>query len=182
MKRPIILAVGMAITVITADAHAKFSADECNNLWKCCEPYRQDDDLVSGYDECCMGYDYDMDLYTACTNVCSNGNSMQYCDLGSEITTCKPGQGYDSLHNVCSTCPSGEYSIYETLESGYDETLLIPNYYCEPCPIFRENDTIINPSSTNNVQAITSCYLPTGATATDTTGSYTFTNNCYYSN
>jgi hypothetical protein len=29
---------------------------------------------------------------------------------------------------------------------------------------------------------ITSCYLPSGTTGTDTSGTYTYTADCYYSN
>lgn len=188
MRKTIKLLTALSLIAISGGAQAKFTVTECNRIWNCCRDYRDDDDLVSGYDECCMDYDgYDIDDWTACTKVCAQGNSIQYCDLGSEITSCQPGEGYDSFSNACTKCPSGEYSIYETLESGYDETLLIPNYYCEPCSGFWAGGTkYISPSSTVGSTSETLCYISKNKTweFSDESGKgeQSFTDNCYYKN
>ena len=55
-----------------------------------------------------------------------------------------------------------------------------PGYYlsgvaCQSCP---SGGT----SADKNTGGVTSCYLPSGTTGSDSTGSYTYTANCYYSN
>ncbi len=55
-----------------------------------------------------------------------------------------------------------------------------PGYYlsgvaCQSCP---NGGT----SADKNTGGVTACYLPSGTTGSDSTGSYTYTANCYYSN
>ena len=55
-----------------------------------------------------------------------------------------------------------------------------PGYYlsggtCQSCP---SGGT----SADKNTGGVTACYLPSGTTGSDSTGSYTYTANCYYSN
>ena len=55
-----------------------------------------------------------------------------------------------------------------------------PGYYlsgvaCHSCP---SGGT----SADKNTGGVTVCYLPSGTTGSDSTGSYTYTANCYYSN
>lgn len=55
-----------------------------------------------------------------------------------------------------------------------------PGYYlssgnCVRCP---NSGTTVD----NNTGGITSCYIPSGTTGSDGTGSFKYTSNCYYSN
>lgn len=59
-----------------------------------------------------------------------------------------------------------------------------PGYYlssgdCLRCP---SSGGVYGTSADNNTGGITSCYIPSGNTGSDTTGSFTYTGNCYYSN
>lgn len=186
MKKTFLMTTIIVITAVIGDAHAKFSPDQCDYINKCYDPYKIDDDLVSAADECCGGYDEPE--YSDCIEVGIGGYDPTYCEPFSSITSCTPGQGYNSLSNTCHTCSSGEYSIYETLESGYDETLLIPNYYCEPCPVYYPKDSgdyaYAYPSSTPGSTKESNCYISKKQTweFSDTSGQGTasFSQDCYY--
>ncbi|MDR0741179.1 MAG: hypothetical protein LBF28_00185 [Rickettsiales bacterium] len=68
------------------------------------------------------------------------------------------------------------------VENGYYSPSNDNNKY--PC----ESSGLTNGSSNVGVtsakgsSSVTSCYIPVGSTVADTTGSYTFDSNCYYSN
>lgn len=59
-----------------------------------------------------------------------------------------------------------------------------PGYYlsgasCVRCP---SSGGVYGTTADNNTGGITSCYLPSGTTGSDTTGNFTYTGNCYYGN
>lgn len=59
-----------------------------------------------------------------------------------------------------------------------------PGYYlssgdCVRCP---SSGGVYGTTADNNTGDITSCYLPSGTSGSDTSGSFTYTGNCYYSN
>lgn len=53
---------------------------------------------------------------------------------------------------------------------------------CNPCPNFDPNDTNPIISSENPRTSITSCYIMPNKTMSDSTGSYTYTDGCFYKN
>lgn len=60
-------------------------------------------------------------------------------------------------------------------DAGY---YLTTNNTCEPCPQTNGNGT----STQYNTGGITSCFIPSGTSFSETPGSGQYTNNCYYSN
>ena len=59
-----------------------------------------------------------------------------------------------------------------------------PGYYlasgnCVRCP---SSGGVYGTTPDNNTGGITSCYIPSGNSGSDATGSFTYTENCYYSN
>ena len=135
--------------------------------------------------------------------------SCTSCDAGYELTqqtASVPGCSNEILFNVCrkscdGTCSDCTTSAWTAGNTGYQKRTYAScntatcvctkrtqyrcaaGYYgtssngtsgCSRCPS--------NGSSTAGATAITSCYLPSGTTGSDSTGSYTYTSNCYYSN
>lgn len=59
-----------------------------------------------------------------------------------------------------------------------------PGYYlssgtCMRCP---SSGGAYGTSADRNTGGITECYLPSGTTGSDSSGSFTYTGNCYYTN
>lgn len=59
-----------------------------------------------------------------------------------------------------------------------------PGYYlsdgdCKRCP---SSGGVYGTTADKNTGGITSCYIPSGNSFSDSTGSGTYTGNCYYSN
>lgn len=135
--------------------------------------------------------------------------SCTSCDAGYELTqqtASVPGCSNEISFNVCrkscdGTCSDCTTSAWTAGNTGYQKRTYAScntatcvctkrtqyrcaaGYYgtssngtsgCSRCPS--------NGSSTAGATAITSCYLPSGTTGSDSTGSYTYTSNCYYSN
>ena len=135
--------------------------------------------------------------------------SCTSCDAGCELTqqaASVPGCSNEISFNVCrkscdGTCSDCTTSAWTAGNTGYQKRTYAScntatcvctkrtqyrcaaGYYgtssngtsgCSRCPS--------NGSSTAGATAITSCYLPSGTTGSDSTGSYTYTANCYYSN
>ncbi len=135
--------------------------------------------------------------------------SCSRCETGYELTQQRatvPNCSNEILFNVCrkpcdGTCSDCTTSAWTAGNTGYQKRTYAScntatcvctktaqyrcaaGYYgtssngtsgCTRCPS--------NGSSTAGATAITSCYLPSGTTGSDSTGSYTYTSNCYYSN
>lgn len=67
-------------------------------------------------------------------------------------------------------CANGFYSTNASAEE---------NMTCTPCPQITNTSTQYTSALGNT--SITGCYIPSGASFSDNTGSGTYTNNCYYS-
>lgn len=108
---------------------------------------------------------------------CVGQTAYSQCVAGT--TTYKCASGYygtaTSLSAGCTACPANA-----TCAGGNGSTFRCnANYYksgaaCQPCPN--------GGKSAAGATSITSCYLPSGTTFSDSTGSGTYTENCYYSN
>ncbi len=102
----------------------------------------------------------------------SNKNRMY-----SFVHTCS-GVNYDGNYTYNLNC--NEQKEYGCTEGYYHSggAQYSDNYTCSLCPTpgtsyaFDEKDT----------GGITTCYIPAGRTLSDETGSYKFTEDCYYSN
>lgn len=82
-----------------------------------------------------------------------------------------------SSRNADAACVATDKS-YTACKSGYYLTEVIDidsqkSGMCLSCP---ESGT----SADKNSGSITSCYLPSGTTGSDATGTYEYTNDCYY--
>lgn len=109
---------------------------------------------------------------------CIGSTAYARCDTG--ITTYQCASGYygtaTSGSAGCTICPSNA-----TCSGGNNSTFVCnKGYYkngtsCTACP---SSGT----TSTTGATAITQCYIPTGTSFSDSTGSGTYTGNCYYSN
>lgn len=108
---------------------------------------------------------------------CVGQTAYSRCVAGT--TTYKCASGYygtaTSASAGCTACPANA-----TCAGGNGSTFICKaNYYksgaaCQPCPN--------SGKSTAGSTSITSCYLPSGTTFSDSTGSGTYSDKCYYSN
>lgn len=108
---------------------------------------------------------------------CVGQTAYSKCVAGT--TTYKCARGYygtaTSASAGCTACPANA-----TCAGGNGSTFTCKaNYYkngstCQPCPN--------SGKSTAGSTSITSCYLPSGTTFSDSTGSGTYSDKCYYSN
>ena len=73
------------------------------------------------------------------------------------------------IGNAYAACVAGA-KTYTSCNAGY----YLSGGLCLTCPS--------GGTSAAGATSITSCYLPSGTTGSDSTGSYTYTSNCYYSN
>lgn len=91
---------------------------------------------------------------------------------------CAAGE-YGTAPN-CKTCPSNA-----NCPGGNGSTFYCNvGYYkygstCSRCP---SSGGVYGTTASSGATAITACYLPSGTTGSDETGSFTYTSNCYYSN
>ncbi len=81
------------------------------------------------------------------------------------------GCGYYELNSRCM-CTVQHYSTYDCVSGYYGASgSFVPT--CNECPS--------GGYSPEGTQRITGCYIRAGQNLSDGTGTYTFTNNCYYS-
>lgn len=131
---------------------------------------------------CDTGYEL-VQLTTSVPN-CSNKISFKACRKACDgtcidctTTAWTTGNtGYQKrTYASCntSTCVCTKTTQYQCA-AGYYGTSNNGTSGCTRCPS--------SGSSAAGTTAITSCYLPSGTTGSDSTGSYTYTANCYYSN
>ena len=110
-------------------------------------------------------------------------NDTFYCKNGfykTQLNTCFPKSiicnagYYITNNNECAQCRSGYYCAGGTFTAGSTERGLTwcPNYNVGP-------HTYTPGTTPRGASKITECYIPTGSYS-DTTGSYSITSNCYY--
>lgn len=118
----------------------------------------------------------------------SNGECSQGCCIAGQVGNCSK---FNCASTTWTAAATGyETRIYRACDSSFIECISTTQYRCAvgyygsssngtsgcaKCPSSGATDSA-------GTAAITSCYLPAGTTASDTSGAYTFTNNCYYSN
>ena len=134
--------------------------------------------------------------FTCANGWYKNGGICQRCSVenssctGPDDYSCLPGF-YDD-NGTCAACPENATcpgGTTFTCNRGYVknadgtgctkmERICLPGQYrgedgeCKDCP---------SPgTSSRNASGITSCYIPSGYTGSDTSGSYEYAANCYY--
>ncbi|MBQ8293850.1 MAG: hypothetical protein IJX89_00490 [Alphaproteobacteria bacterium] len=137
--------------------------------------------------------------YTDC-NTCASGytrstetitiSSTESYTIGTCTRTLSP---IEPITPTCpDLCPENTWTDYgNTQQIRCNDELIIPaceyqcraGYYgdgttCTRCP---SSGGVYGTSAAGST-AITSCYIPANSSMSDTTGTYTFTSNCYYSN
>ncbi|MCM1294614.1 MAG: hypothetical protein NC311_03570 [Muribaculaceae bacterium] len=108
---------------------------------------------------------------------CSNTKCM--CCIKSPIVKCTCDNGYYEGTDLLDMCTCEKCPVANSTCTSATSFKCNANYYkngntCSPCPQSGKSAT----GST----AITSCYLPSGTTGSDTTGTYKYTADCYYQN
>lgn len=89
---------------------------------------------------------------------------------------CPSGYWHNTSTNTCVACP--------TNATCDDQQNFVCNkgYYkngtsCSRCP---SSGGVYGTTASTGATSITSCYIPSGTTMSDSTGKYTYTSNCYY--
>lgn len=103
----------------------------------------------------------------ACEDIITENSTTHILTVqeGNQMFNCKAGiASVSCLRNI------PKYKC----ESGYYGTPLNASSGCTKCP---------SPgTSAQGATSITQCYIPANTSLSDTTGSYTYTSDCYYSN
>ncbi|MDE6481825.1 MAG: hypothetical protein K2L25_03350 [Alphaproteobacteria bacterium] len=132
--------------------------------------------LATGYSFAAVG---DLEM-TICA---PTGTSCSLC------TSYKCNSGYygtaTSALSGCTKCPSNA-----TCAGGNNSTFKCnKGYYkngtsCSLCPFFSIPNNMIQTGTTSGTgaTAITECYIPSGSEFSDTSGSGSYTGDCYYTN
>ncbi|HNY24995.1 MAG TPA: hypothetical protein PKJ33_00390 [Alphaproteobacteria bacterium] len=95
--------------------------------------------------------------------------AVTYCIVDTVYTSCDAG--YYLSGGVCSVCPTDTYK--DTISAAGS---------CTSCPYLQDVQGHTSGTSYTNHDSITDCFVLSGTTFSDTSGSYSFTSNCYYSN
>lgn len=114
-------------------------------------------------------------IFKACDCVCSN--------CTSDIAYTAAGTGYQKKVNRYCDCSSGTAKCIETTvyqcAVGYYGRSTNGTSGCTRCP---SSGGVYGTTAAAGSTAITSCYIPSGSSFSDGTGSGTYTGNCYYKN
>lgn len=106
-----------------------------------------------------MGYTYKKCILSDCVS-CASDTSWSTAGTGTEKRT----------YRDCDPCDGCiESTSYRCIADYYGS-----NGNCTPCPS--------SGTSATGSTAITSCYIPSGSRFSDSTGSGTYTDKCYYKN
>ncbi len=103
---------------------------------------------------------------------CQNGYGLNETNATQcVITACQMPFGPNKWYNACNACATGYYSIH-----GNEWIFVTSADECKKCP------TLDGANATTDIAAqdITACRIPTYATMSDSTGTYSFTSECPY--
>lgn len=140
------------------------------------------DTMATTYLPTCCSYDAAAGGGTGCQKITCNGTVYEDC------TTCANG----STPEQTTVVPCG--SAFGSLTYGKCEnTLIDPPILDTPCPAgqYKSLDKTIGNicvdcptpgTSEQGAKSITKCFIPAGTTVSDTTGTYKYTEDCYYNN
>lgn len=115
------------------------------------------------------------EIFMGCECVCNN------CTSDAAYTAA--GTGYQKKVNRTCDCSSGTAKCTETTvyqcAVGYYGRSTNGTSGCTRCP---SSGGVYGTTAAAGSTAITSCYIPSGSSFSDGTGSGTYTGNCYYQN
>lgn len=74
----------------------------------------------------------------------------------------------------CRAACEATTKTYTACKSGY----YLNNNSCKQCPVYYNSKR--GTSADKNTNGISDCYIPGGASASDSSGTYKYTNDCYY--
>ncbi len=153
----------LIITIIIAIAHDANAAQNCCNMACMNAPLG----TTISYDASC----YD-------TNVCNCSGTTE-TELSGGVIEIKT----KTRKQMCSASYVASTSCYTKTTykcaRGYYGLPTELNKKCTRCP---SSGGIYGTTSGSGATSITECYIESGSTGSDSTGSYTYTGNCYYSN
>lgn len=138
---------------------------------------------ISTCSKCESGYE----LYEGSIKVsgCNNTITFNDCKLScTGCTNCGTGAwaagntGYEKRSVGTCNCNTCTYTTEYRCAAGYYGASTNGTSGCTRCP---SSGGVYGTSAAGST-AITSCYIPANSSMTDSTGTYTFTTNCYYTN
>ena len=145
----------------------------------CCDPCKTDPDCKTCFKGCKTYKNGD----TSCCLECESVELKPACDAStcvSDTSWSSYSTGYQK--RTARACNTLKTLCVETTEyrcaAGYYGTSTNGSTGCTKCP---SSGNVAGQSAAGSI-AITSCYIPSGNTFSDSTGSGTYTGNCYYSN
>lgn len=89
------------------------------------------------------------------------------CTETKTYSSCNAGYGYNSSLKNCALCQQGYYKATAGATS------------CTRCP---SSGGVYGTTDSTGSKAITDCYIPAATSISDTSGTYQFTDDCYYKN
>lgn len=181
----------LCATALLGNAFAEgLPGDPCGpGVGECIDELR----CIDGF--CSFGIGYAQPCPPGSTDQCAVGFICYTDEYGQSL--CLDDCAYDHGYSNWQSYPPGIDTPYQyrycTPCSQYGECewgvhyRCAPNYYgkttdgesgCSPCP----SSGTVSGRSDGGAESITECYIPSGSTGTDSSGSFTYTSKCYYSN
>lgn len=116
---------------------------------------------------------------SSCTNssICNCAGTTQTTLSGGVIRITTTKRTTQCVNNV-ATASCSSNNTYKCAQGYYGSPTEF-NKTCTRCPT---SGGIAGTTSGSGATSITECYIESGSTGSDSTGSFTYTGNCYYSN
>ncbi len=196
------IAIAAGLTTLVPNAHAYYTISGSCSTTTSCQGSRCPE-LGVGATAICNGYDtvyIENFAFTHC-DACKSGYKLTSATRPIAGTQCQITFG--TCEQDCTGCSNCNTTSWANLRTGYQsrtyatcncntctrttEYRCAAGYYgtstngtsgCSRCP----SSGGVYGSSAAGSTVITACYLPSGTTGSDSTGTFTYTNNCYYSN
>lgn len=140
---------------------------------------------VSSCNECLPGYTLEPGI-TQCSQTlytCVEDTGGCTCDCPVDVGWTNSGTGYQVYTEyLCNstTCACDATYSYRCATGYYGTANFRGNSGCNSCITGTGVSGSISVAGTNSL--ITDCYLPTTFSGADPTGTYSYSQNCYYSN
>ena len=98
--------------------------------------------------------------------IATPGMALGECTATTTYTSCNPGYRYNSLLKSCALCQQGYY------KAGTGTAA------CSRCP--SPDGVVYGTTDSTGSTSKTDCFIPADTDISDTTGTYQFTGDCYY--
>ncbi|MDE5615864.1 MAG: hypothetical protein K2I81_03470 [Alphaproteobacteria bacterium] len=170
MKQKVIISATLTGMLLTGNAYAIYV--EPVDCVTCTDPFNPTE--CNSYDStCCDPCKIGPIEPIKCTPSLCNGETVT--DMGDG---CDKIASSGCVNNICTTTYTAR------CQKGYYGAATLNNLKtsCTGCTACPSSGGIAGTTSGAGALAITECYLPSGSAFSDSTGSGTYTNNCYYQN